>query len=243
VSLPCLRCGDFVVPETAPVPGIELCERCLADARPAGPGTVLPPRELYWRQLWPILTFPLPASVAAFFVSSPELSSMDRLSVILFSVFVLLSGAVAGLVLGGVVANTVLANRGYGAWKATAHERLGVRVDPRFGLAYWVDRNQPLPAFNDPGDLGLLIAAPGGLTFLGIRGTRLALPFSRVRGAALERLRTNLPWRTSVRIDFDGGAAFFALLGATTYRRNRAEAVAAATFVNAWISASRRPSP
>lgn len=141
-----------------------------------------------------------------------------------------LTGLLAG-VLSGLVLVPVMGNVGFAGLRPTLLARLGLPAESTMALAYFVDRRFPtvreLVTPSEPGDVGAVAVGPGGLAFLGLRGTRYSVSMTEITGAEIRRVYATFPFRSALGIRTrDGAERWIAFLGGS-YAANRRAARAA----------------
>lgn len=226
-AAPCLRCGVFLEQAGRALAGLDLCPQCLADEKgdPKATIGILPPAGVMWGKIGFLLGCMALCGLLGFLLLPGVFRGLGAGAS--FSRFL---GAASG-VLAGEVASLFFIGRinhwGNDRWKAATLERLGLTglLDPKaFQLVIYAPHKLKWTSFKIAVDVGLLAETPAGLAFLGVRGTRMAIPVAAIQGAEVERMRMNPP-RKGVRIDLKSGEhRYFAYLEGKTFKANRLRA-------------------
>jgi hypothetical protein len=203
----CLRCGSFVLEAEAPVPGIALCAGCLVAAPPArDPIFSYPPRSITWRRIRPFTVTGFVLGCVFGFVTVSEVLARSAhappgilLAVLL--VVLLLGGCFAVLgELAGLVCLFVAAPfQPMALWKRLLAAKLGLPESGAFELVIFARRHVKVTDLRMPIEIGLLAVSPGGLVFLGERGTRFALEKSAIAKTG-SRVMAFLPPRLATKL-------------------------------------------
>ena len=220
----CLRCGDFV---TAPlVRGVALCSLCLEGQREPALRMALP-ATVVKRRLRVVALLPLLMGVG--FVVGHTIGGK--------------LAAVVGLVLGELVALVCLFllafHMGFRELRLELREKLALPVGEDVAFVQYVSRRPKLWNTRIPFTFGFLFEGEGGLAFVADEGVRLAVPLEDVTRVSVDWLIMNPP-ASVLRIDRRSGSElYFAFKNRTSFRGNKADAVAARDRLAARLEAAK----
>lgn len=231
----CLRCGDFLGPGLALLPGIPLCRECFAVKRTRGRfAATVPPGSVGGRRLAVVVPCMAVGAAAGIAVGLRLALAPYPLSVFLAALIGTLAGELAPLLLGSRILQL-----GMSAWKRDVLAWVGLEaVAPERFVFGRLTHGEGTRALLLESEMALVLVGPTGLAVLGNAGTRLVLPFARLGEPTLGPARGAVR-RLGLRLALGADEWTFVCFEGPTFAATRAAAEALASRVRAGFAAAR----